>query len=95
MSVAIGIAQPETSGVPAVSAKKISAGPTIPPSAAAIGSAAWRGVASSPTRISRFISSPTTKKKIAIKPSLTQWSSDSLMAKLPTPRVIFVCQRLK
>ncbi len=43
--------------------------------AAMIGSAAARGSDSSPTSSSRLISRPTTKKKIAISPSLIQWSS--------------------
>ena len=44
-----------------------------PPQAPAMGRAACRGDASSPTNISRLISSPTRKKKTAIKPSLIQW----------------------
>src|SRR3712207_1149315 len=49
------------------------AGATAPPTAAATGSAAPRTDDSSPTRTSRLISSPTTKKKIAMSPSLIQW----------------------
>jgi len=45
----------------------------MPPTAATIGSSAVRRSANSPTRNSRLISSPTLKKKIAIKPSLIQW----------------------
>ena len=37
------------------------------------GSSAFFGEANSPTRSSCLISSPTTKKKIAIKASLTTW----------------------
>ncbi|OPZ59209.1 MAG: hypothetical protein BWY87_01118 [Deltaproteobacteria bacterium ADurb.Bin510] len=48
----------------------------MPPIAAMIGKAALRTSASSPTSISRLISSPTPKKKKAIKPSLTQCSKD-------------------
>ncbi len=48
------------------------AGTIMPPRAAAIGSAARRKSRSSPTTISRFTSRPTTKKKIAISPSLIQ-----------------------
>ena len=46
------------------------AGTTMPPIAAAIGSAAWRGDASSPASASRLISSPTRRKKTAMSPSL-------------------------
>ena len=65
----------------------------MPPSAAKIGSAACRTEASSPTRISRLISSPTTKKNTAIRPSLIQWCSDSVSAKPGTPMVSFVSHR--
>ena len=61
------------------------AGATRPPSAAATGRSALRKVESCPTESSRLISSPTTKKKIAIKPSLTQWAAD--IAKLHVPSV--------
>ena len=44
--------------------------------AAAIGKLACFTDDSSPAIISRLISSPTTKKKIAIKPSLIQWWID-------------------
>ena len=42
----------------------------MPPMAAMIGSNAWRNDESSPTSISRFISSPTEKKNTAISASL-------------------------
>ena len=48
------------------------AGISMPPSAAASGNAARRSSLSSPRWISRRISSPTTKKKIVITPSLIQ-----------------------
>ena len=48
------------------------AGTIMPPNAAIAGSAAFFGSRNSPTTSSRLISSPTTKKKIAIKPSLIQ-----------------------
>ena len=41
-----------------------------------MGSVARRTEASSPTRTSRLISRPTTRKKMAMRPSLIQWSSD-------------------
>jgi hypothetical protein len=50
----------------------MAAGTTMPPTAATIGSAAVRGSRSSPDTSSYLISRPTTKKKIAIRPSLTQ-----------------------
>ena len=49
--------------VPPLNAANISAGTTIPPSAAITGKAAFFAVESSPTSNSRLISSPTTKKK--------------------------------
>ena len=77
MSVAIGTPQPRAAVPPPASARKIKAGSTAPPIAAAMGRVARRSVASSPTRISRLISRPTTRKNTAIRPSLTQWRSDS------------------
>ena len=48
---------------------KMAAGTIMPPMAAAIGSAARRGSRRSPATNSRLSSSPTTKKKIASRPS--------------------------
>ena len=70
MSVAIGIAQPVCPGVPQLKARYTAAGTTMPPIAAAMGSAAWRGDASSPAISSRLISSPTRRKKTVMSPSL-------------------------
>ena len=70
MSVAVGIAHPESPPLePRFQATKISAGATMPPTAAAMGSAARRGSRRSPATNSRLSSSPTTKKKIASRPS--------------------------
>ena len=72
MSVAVGTAQPvEVLGMPAPTliATKIAAGTTMPPTAAAIGSAARAGSRRSPATNSRLSSTPTTKKKIASSPS--------------------------
>ncbi|MNS56513.1 hypothetical protein D3C71_1628910 [compost metagenome] len=44
----------------------------MPPTAAMIGRASFLGLLSSPLRISYLISSPTTRKKTAIRPSLIQ-----------------------
>ena len=63
------------------------AGTAMPPIAAAIGMAALRGEASSPTSSSRLISSPTTKKKITIRPSLTQCASEWLSWNVSVPIV--------
>ena len=52
-----------------------SAGSTMPPIAAAIGSAARAGSRRSPATNSRFSSRPTTKKKIARSPSAAHCSS--------------------
>ena len=80
MSVAIGMPQPLPRPVPTVINAKRTAGTIIPPSAAAIGTIAAHGSRSSPTAISRLISSPTTKKKIVIRPSLTHASRVSACA---------------
>jgi hypothetical protein len=72
MSVAAGMAQPEASSLPAVTARKIPAGSTTPPIAAIAGSAAALRSRSSPVTSSRLISRPTTKKNSAMRPSLTQ-----------------------
>ncbi len=71
----------------------MSAGTTMPPIAPAIGSAAWRGDDSSPASPSRLISSPTSRKKIAISPSLIHWWAVSDSAADPAPMVIAVFQR--
>src|SRR5258708_19050257 len=65
-------------------------GTTSPAIAAAIGNAAFRKEASSPTNVSRLISSPTSRKNSTIRPSLIQkckGSESSLPAK---PKVSFV-----
>jgi hypothetical protein len=67
----------------------------MPPSAAAMGSAACRGLASSPMSSSRLISSPTTKKKTAMSPSLIQWWSDSVSPNPGAPTVTSVSHRWK
>ena len=74
MSVAVGIAQPlrASDPPPALTATYTSAGTSIPPTAAATGSAARRGSRRSPATISRLSSSPATKKKIASSPSAAQ-----------------------
>ena len=75
MSVAIGIAQPWLAAGSSTMAKKMRTGTIIPPAAAAIGAHTLRPPASSPATTSRLISSPTTKKKITIRLSLTQCCS--------------------
>jgi len=73
MSVAIGIAAPMDCGCSCTTARKKRTGTIIPPRAAITGSRAFLGEESSPTRSSCLISSPTRKKKIAIRASLTTW----------------------
>ena len=51
-------------------------GVTMPPTAAMHGSSAFFTLESEPRRISCLISSPTTKKKMAIRPSFTQPRSE-------------------
>jgi hypothetical protein len=65
----------------------------MPPRAASTGSIAFGRLESSPSTISRLISIPTTKKKIAIRASFTQATRESSMAKtLPTRKATGVCQ---
>ncbi|CAN5469212.1 hypothetical protein BH20ACT17_BH20ACT17_02290 [soil metagenome] len=62
-------------------------GTTIPPIAAKAGIASRRRSRSSPRSISRLASSPMTRKKNVIRPSLTQWRR-SVEIPLPSPTVI-------
>ena len=59
----------------------------MPPTAATAGSVARLRSRSSPVTSSRLISRPTTKKKMVMSASLTQWTSDSVMARSPQPMV--------
>ena len=93
MSVAMGIPHPSTPAPPAFTARKITAGTIMPPRAAMPGSTAADRSRSSPATSSRLISRPTTKKKMAIRPSLTQWTRSSLMRKSPKATVTSVCQK--
>ena len=71
MSVAIGMAAPRI--MPASegqTSRKISTGMSIPPHAPMMGRMAFLMEESSPTRISRLISKPTERKKMAIRKSL-------------------------
>jgi hypothetical protein len=72
VSVAIGTPHPCDHGPAGMTSAYISAGTTMPPSAAAIGSAAERRLARCPTVISRFTSNPTTRKNTVRRPLLTQ-----------------------
>ena len=89
MSVATGMPQPRLADVPAVIARKISAGTIMPPAAAIAGRAARRGSRSSPSTSSRLISSPTTKKKSVIKPLLIH--SCSVRSSVWLPRLTATC----
>ena len=93
ISVAIGIPQPCIVGVFELISEYILAGTIIPPNAANIGIAAFCGLDNSPSIISRFISSPTSRKKIAISPSLIQRDTEysSAIAELLNP--IFVLSK--
>ena len=73
MSVAAGMAQPRKAWAsPQFTAAKIAAGMTKPPNAAITGNAACLALDSGPSIASRLISSPTSRKNTAIKPSLIQ-----------------------
>ncbi len=95
MSVAMGIPQPGAPAVPAFSAVYRPAGTSIPPTAAARGSAARLGEDSAPAKSSRLISRPTTKKNKAINPSLIQESRGLARTKFPKPIATFICHRPK
>ena len=73
MSVAMGIAHPREGIAPPFVRAYSEAGTIMPPMAAAMGMAAWRVDANSPASTSRLISSPTRRKKMAIRPSLIHW----------------------
>ena len=90
MSVAIGMPQPELPEPPPTTSAKMTAGNTAPPSAAAMGNVARRTLSSSPTSSSRLISTPTTRKKMAIRPSLIHSSSGLLSTNSPMPTVMGV-----
>jgi hypothetical protein len=83
MSVARGMPQPDAPGLPITMTAKIAAGTTMPPMAPAMGTITRRGSDSSPTTISRLISSPTTKKKITIAASLIQKWRDASRSQMP------------
>src|SRR5262245_15595164 len=65
----------------------------MPPIAATMGRAARCGSLTSPRTSSRFTSSPTTKKKRAIKPSLIQWCNVWLTRTLPRWKPTSVSQK--
>ena len=82
MSVAIGMAQPSNAaGLFRLNSQKMSTGTIMPPTAAIAGRMALRKEESSPMATSRFNSSPTRKKKMAIRASLIHSSSDSSMVR--------------
>jgi len=91
MSVAVGIAQPfRFSGVPQFTIAKIIPGTAMPPMAAMIGKIALSKLDNSPAKTSRFISRPTRKKKIAIKPSLIHKIAGFAISKFPIPTFMYV-----
>ncbi len=84
MSVAVGAAhRPGVLIWPALIDAKIRAGTAMPATAARIGRASRRGLASSPLSASYFSSSPTTKKNTAIRPCLIQSSTEAVSLKAP------------
>lgn len=78
MSVAHGIAQPcSATGSALFSEAWMTAGPAIPPSAASVGSIMRARLFSCPTVSSRLSSMPTSRKKMAMRKSLTNRTSVS------------------
>ena len=67
----------------------------MPPIAAATGTMAFLKLDNSPWSSSRLISSPTMKKKIAMRPSLTRCSRSSEMAKTWMSKEMLMCQKSK
>ena len=95
MSVAIGMPQPLEPTLPALAAVKMSAGRTIPPTAAIAGSAATRRSRKSPVTSSRLISRPTTRKNRAISASLTKCCRSSWIPMDPIRISTELCQNRK
>jgi hypothetical protein len=71
----------------------MSAGTTMPPTAAIAGSIARRTLESSPFSSSRLISRPTRKKNTAISPSLIHSSNGLSSASTPTRTLTGVSSR--
>ena len=65
----------------------MSAGMQTPPTAASMGSAAWRGRRSWPTVVSYLSSMPTSRKKTAMRKSFTNCSTVSETSSRPTPTI--------
>ncbi|MNC99261.1 hypothetical protein D3C83_174860 [compost metagenome] len=63
--------------------RKIAAGASMPPTAHSTGNSACDMFDNSPSRNSRFSSSPTSRKNIAINPSLIQCSSGLCRSRMP------------
>ena len=84
VSVAIAVPQPSALEWPALNARKIATGTIIPPAAATRGSAIRLRCLSSPMSISRLASSPATRKKKTMSPSLIQSRSVSETPVPPT-----------
>ncbi len=85
VSVPMGMPQPTDSGLegPTMN-RKISAGNAMPPMDAPMGSRALRGLENSPPTNSRLSSRATTKKNMAIRPSLIRCSRSFSRMKSPT-----------
>ncbi|MNU03152.1 hypothetical protein D3C72_2470740 [compost metagenome] len=66
----------------------------MPPTAAMAGKVACTRDESAPSSISRFTSSPTSRKKIAMKPSLIQSNSGLLMSRAAMRTCTWVLRKL-
>ena len=84
MSVEITTPHADAAAPDGLSSRYSSAGRTRPATAAASGTAAFDRSRSSPIANSRLTSSPMTKKKSAIRPSLTQCCRSRSMPASPT-----------
>ena len=93
-AVSVEIAMPHAfaAGPPALSIRNSSAGTVSPPIAAIVGAASARTPRSSPSTISREISSPTLKKNNTMSPSLTQCRRSRARTVSPKVRATSVCQ---
>ena len=92
VSVAITMPHPLPADWPRSIDRNTRAGTTMPPRAAAIENNVMRGLRSSPSTISRFISSATTKKNSVIAPSLIQRLIERENSTSPKPMVMGVSQ---
>ena len=92
VSVEIGTPHAAAPGPPALNSRYTPAGTSSPPSAPNAGAISARTPRSSPSVVSREISSPTLRKNSTMSPSLTQCRRSSPNSAPPSRSVSSVCQ---